>query len=97
MKLRNKKTGEIFDLDKMPKWLKESIQICATFYSRECEVYEPAEPLIKDEEARGIIRAFAKRCGIKRFAYRQSDWTLRGVIAFKAGALRVAGNVTKWE
>jgi hypothetical protein len=58
MKLRNKKTGEIFDLDKMPKWLRESIQICATFYSIECEIYEPAEPLIKDEKIRKAVRAW---------------------------------------
>lgn len=60
MKLRNKKTGEVFDLDKMPKWLKESIQLTAIFYSKECEVYEPAEPLIKDEKIRKAVRAWAE-------------------------------------
>lgn len=56
MKLRNKKTGEIFELDKLPKWLKETIQLTATFYSRECEVYEPKEPLIKDPKIRKALR-----------------------------------------
>lgn len=73
MKLRNKKTGEIFDLDKMPKWLKESIQICATFYSRECEVYEPAEPLIKDEKIRKAVRAWAEANSLDKIQYRKED------------------------
>lgn len=75
MKLRNKKTGEVFDLDKLPKWLKETIQLTVTFYSRECEVYEPKEPLIKDKELRNIVRIWANYYNIKRLHYYQ----LRGV------------------
>lgn len=67
MKLRNKKTGEVFDLDKMPKWLKESIQLTAIFYSKECEVYEPAEPLIKDEKSRKVFQEWVKLYDAERF------------------------------
>lgn len=67
MKLRNKNTGEIFELDKLPKWLKETIQLTATFYSRECEVYEPKEPLIKDEKILKAVRAWAEANKFEKF------------------------------
>ena len=65
MKLRNKKTGEIFDLDKLPTWLKETFQVCANFYWRECELYEPDKPLIKDKKIREAVRTWADANDIK--------------------------------
>lgn len=49
MKLRNKKTGEIKDLERIIAELNE-----------EWEDVKPAEPLIKDEKVRKAIRAFAE-------------------------------------
>ena len=55
----------------------------------EFEIYEPVEPLIKDREARELVRKFADRCGIKIFVYSEKGATLRGsnsgcVISFGA-------------
>lgn len=74
MKLRNKKTGEIMDLECITIFdrpgrngIGEAID---EFYNlaelnEEWEDYKPAEPLIKDAECRGIMRLWADRCGVK--------------------------------
>lgn len=59
MILRNRKTGELWELvyrykDELP---------------REWEGYEPKEPLIKDEKIRKAVRAWAEACGAKQIKY----------------------------
>ena len=81
MKLRNKKTGEIADLD---DWTLTGANDCITIESdtdkkkifdyhslaelnEEWEDYKPAEPLIKDERIRKAVRAWAEANGNKVF------------------------------
>lgn len=93
MRLRNKNTGEIFELDKLPKWLKETIQLTATFYSRECEVYEPKEPLIKDKEIRKAVIAWAKANSQQtRVVYKQLDETISLMSFIDFGGLVIEFN-----
>lgn len=74
MKLRNKKTGEIKDFGNLQVYAEtENInesQLLGNFNSfeqiLECyEDYTPAEPLIKDEKVRKVVRAWAEANGIK--------------------------------
>lgn len=85
MKLRNKKTGGIIDLD---EWTVYTDADCfsiendcdATVKSyryrtlaklnEEWEDYEPAEPLIKDEKIRKIVRPWANKNMVKRLTVR---------------------------
>ena len=60
MKLRNKKTGESFNLDKLPEDVKRAIETGATYLWSNFELYQPEEPLIKDEKIRKAIRAWAE-------------------------------------
>lgn len=58
MKLRNKKTGEVWDIGKVltndyPCW-GTLAQLCEDW-----EDYKPAEPLIKDKKIRNAVRAGA--------------------------------------
>ena len=70
MKLRNKKTGEIVELDhfsmhynRPEEW---GQQPCSTWnrslaeLNEEWEDYKPTEPLIKDEKIRKAVRAWAE-------------------------------------
>ena len=62
MKLRNKKTGEIADIDLIKNredggWLWEEFNYL-TELNAEWEDYKPAEPLIKDEKVRKAVRAW---------------------------------------
>lgn len=72
MKLRNKRTGEIYDFkitpdhdDVMSGWKIENKDLGVRYYSHlaelneEWEDYKPAEPLIKDEKIRKAVRAWA--------------------------------------
>lgn len=77
MKLRNKKTGEIVtkidvSQDQSGIWVLENEP---RFYhslaelNEEWEDYKPAEPLIKDEKIRKIIRPWAKVNGATELKY----------------------------
>ena len=61
MKLRNKKTGEIIEIDKINFVFNDgyapfsSLRILNAYW----EDYKPAEPLIKDEKVCNLIRAWA--------------------------------------
>ena len=64
MKLRNKKTGEIIDLDLIKNqddggWLWGEYNSLAEL-NEEWEDYKPKEPLIKDEKIRKAVRAWAE-------------------------------------
>lgn len=77
MKLRNKNTGEIVELDhfsmhydRPEEW---GQQPCSTWnhslaeLNEEWEDYKPKEPLIKDEKVRKAVRAWAEACGLEHF------------------------------
>ena len=75
MKLRNKKTGESINIDKFPKNLQDAIKICAIYFWRDYEIYNPAEPLIKDEKIRKAVRAWAEANGIEKvLSYGGTFW-----------------------
>lgn len=81
MKLRNKKTGEIWDIPKMrhPTVQEDDISFFAKLgtngelfsyrsiaeLNEEWEDYKPAEPLIKDEKIRKAVRVWAETVGRK--------------------------------
>ena len=83
MKLRNKKTGEVFesfkrgpiDLYFYPNEYKGGDEIERETYqslaelNSEWEDYAPKEPLIKDEKIRKAIRAWAEACCIETVEY----------------------------
>jgi hypothetical protein len=62
MKLRNKKTGKIFDWreDLMPFGLGLPHPKSLAELNEEWEDYKPAEPLIKDEKIRKAVRVWAE-------------------------------------
>lgn len=85
MKLKNKNTGEIWDIPKRryPTVQEDDISF---FVEREgegklfsynslaelnadWEDYTPAEPLIEDEKIRKAVRAWAEACGAKQIKY----------------------------
>lgn len=79
MKLRNKKTGEIMDLecitifDRPDKY--DTGDAIEEFYTlselnEEWEDYTPTEPLIKDEKIRKAVRAWAEAFGYKHVTHR---------------------------
>lgn len=87
MKLRNKKTGKIVELDhfsmhynRPEEW---GVQPCSTWnhslaeLNEEWEDYKPAEPLIRDKNARQAVRAWAEVNSIKKALYAErTDKTL---------------------
>ena len=69
MKLRNKKTGEITEIEKVNLVVKIGNRCCyesfAEYHSlselnSDWEDYKPKEPLIKDEKIRKAVRAWAE-------------------------------------
>lgn len=66
MKLRNKKTGKIFDWreDLMPFGLGLPHPKSLAEFNEDWEDYKPVEPLIKDEKIRKAVRAWADVNGI---------------------------------
>lgn len=82
MKLRNKKTGEIWEIPKMryPTAQEDDISFFAMLGTKgelfcyrsiaqlneEWEDYTPVEPLIKDEKIRKAVRAWAEANGVER-------------------------------
>ena len=88
MKLRNKKTGKIVELDhfsmhynRPEEW---GYQPCSTWnhslaeLNEEWEDYKPKEPLIKDEKIRKAVRAWAEANGIERVWHEYASCWLRG-------------------
>lgn len=68
MILRNKETGELWELIyRYPNELNE-----------EWEDYKPAEPLIKGEKIRKAVRAWADANGVERVWHEQSSCWIRG-------------------
>ena len=59
MRLRNKKTGEIWDIGKVLTCDYPSYETLKQL-NEEWEDYEPTEPLIKDEKIRRAVRAWAE-------------------------------------
>lgn len=74
MKLRNKKTGEVTDNIWFSQ-IADGIVINGNSYknldeiNKEWEDYKPAEPLIKDEEVRNAVRAWAEATGTTSVSY----------------------------
>ena len=62
MKLRNKRTGEILDIDFIypdtAEYFRPGYKL--KDFTKEWEDYKPAEPLIKDEKIRKAVRAWAE-------------------------------------
>lgn len=80
MKLRNKKTGQIKSIEEIIRdaFLSNELDSLKSIDTNWEEIEESREPLIKDKEARKIIKDFAARCGVRTFVYCQEDFTLRG-------------------
>ena len=88
MKLRNKKTGEIWEIEVIKTFA------CGAGYrfdtlaelNEAWEDYEPKEPLIKDEKIRKAVRAWAEANGIDKiiiFDYiNDSPYTSAGGVKF---------------
>lgn len=85
MKLRNRKTGEIIDLDEWTIYtdtdafsVENDCDETAKRYryrtldalNEEWEDYKPKEPLIKDEKIRKAVRAWAKACNLSHATYK---------------------------
>ena len=94
MKLRNKKTGEITQIwyDKICLHYEDGRRT-STYHSlaelnEEWEDYKPAEPLIKDEKIRNLVKDFALYTHATWIQYESSGlrgefWTEGGFIADK--------------
>ena len=84
MKLRNKKTGEVKKMWKDNICL--SFSDCNKVYyslaelNQEWEDYKPAEPLIKDEKIRKVVRAWAEANDITEINVASSGYELWGGI-----------------
>lgn len=89
MKLRNKNTGEVWDIPKMrhPTCQEDDISFFVVQGSvgklfsyrsiaelnADWEDYKPKEPLIKDEKIRKAVRAWAEACGLSYATYKQAS------------------------
>lgn len=87
MKLRNKKTGDIWEFDsismrildtsmeklKARGWSGSCFANSISELNEEWEDYKPAEPLIKDEKIRKAVRAWAEACNLKHVSYKQAS------------------------
>lgn len=89
MRLRNKKTGSIWDIPKMRHPTMQEDDISFFVYGKneghlfsykslaelnaDWEDYKPAEPLIKDEKIRKAVKAWADVCRLKYAIYKQSS------------------------
>ena len=72
MKLRNKKTGEIWDIGKVLTNDYPSYDTLEQI-TEDFEDYKPAEPLIKDEKIRKAVRAWAEINSIKNVLYAEKS------------------------
>ena len=75
MKLKNKQTGKITEIEEINLVVMNDERDCYESYhslaelNAEWEDYEPAKPLIKDEKIRKAIRAWAEACCIETVEY----------------------------
>ena len=90
MKLRNKKTGEVIDVDFI--YPETAEYFCRGYklrdFIRDWEDYELQEPLIKDEKIRKAVRAWADACNLSHVTYKQAsnefyDANTRGAFAIR--------------
>jgi hypothetical protein len=89
MKLRNKKTGEIADLECITIFecssrtlgIGESVDEFYTIaeLNEKWEDYTPKEPLIEDEKIRKAVRAWAEACGFVRLYFDEYHNALRNI------------------
>lgn len=96
MKLRNKKTGGIWEIPKMRHPTMQEDDISFFVYGRdeghlfsykslselneEWEDYQPAEPLIKDEKIRKAVRAWAEALGLQEVYCASNGYEIYGGI-----------------
>jgi hypothetical protein len=88
MKLRNKKTGKIFDWreDLMPFGLGLPHPKSLAELNEEWEDYKPTEPLIKDEKIRKAVRAWADANNYEAVRCNYYD---RGCVMFSLGVASI--------
>lgn len=76
MKLRNKKTGKVTEIEEIDLVVWNTERDCYESFeeyhslaelNEEWEDYKPAEPLIKDEEIRKAVKAWAEANGLEHF------------------------------
>lgn len=91
MKLRNKETGEVFnvtvaiyDLDYLTHRSRNSYNSLAEL-NEEWEDYKPAEPLIKDEKIRKAVRAWAEADDLDDFRVHNEHFNCCKIIGYTAG------------
>lgn len=98
MKLRNKKTGEIFDWreDTMPYGLGLPHPKSLAELNEEWEDYKPAEPLIKDENIRKAVRAWAEANEFKRDYKVKYCWSSNTLTSWQAD-IEFNGNIEDLE
>lgn len=91
MKLRNKKTGEIVELDLnvrisgYPNGIEFMKVSSLAELNEDWEDYKPAEPLIKDEKIRKAVRAWAEANGFNADYYEFNIKTLPAGTRFSVG------------
>ena len=101
MKLRNKETGEVWDIPKMrhPTCQEDDISFFAmqggdgqlfSYHSiaelnEEWEDYKPKEPLIKDEKIRKAVRAWAEADDLDNFRVQNQHFNECKIIGYTAG------------
>lgn len=100
MKLRNKKTGEVTEIEEINLVVWNAERDCYESFeeyhslaelNEEWEDYEPAEPLIKDEKIRKAVRAFWEAISDavtdKRILYKKNQDLAVGVYSIYCGAI----------
>lgn len=85
MKLRNKKTGSILEINDEERNLYSLLK--KTSYLKDWEEYTPKEPLIKDEKIRKAVRAWAEALDAESCSFR-ADHDIFDFIAIGASCLR---------
>lgn len=87
MKLRNKKTGEIFEWreDMMPFGLGFPLPKSLAELNENWEDYAPKEPLIKDEKIRKAVRAWAEADDLDNFRIQNQHFNECKIIGYTAG------------
>lgn len=97
MKLKNRKTGEITEIEEVHLIVMSDERDCyesfADYHSlaelnADWEDYVPKEPLIKDEKVRKAVRAWAEACRLTHVTYKLAsnefyDADTRGKFAIK--------------
>lgn len=111
MKLRNKKTGDIWEFDSISMKILDTTmeKLKARGWSGSCfansiaelneewEDYKPAEPLIEDKEIRGIIRAWADVNDAGKLKYIDDENSLNDIYRNTISFNRVLGLKDGWE